>query len=91
MIRLRRPGFRDPDNEHSIYEYIALITGFQIGIQRGARSVFEKSQELKGRSEKLVKCHTLNSTQIFRETVPLIKPPLSWWDLAPRRMPICLC
>jgi hypothetical protein len=44
--------------------YIGLFVGFQIGIRRGARSIqmktgfvkhnfnFEKSQELKGRSEK---------------------------------------
>jgi hypothetical protein len=57
-----RSGYQDSDNEHSIY--IALLTGYQIGIREGARSVqmragfikrnfnFEKSQELKGRSEK---------------------------------------
>jgi hypothetical protein len=58
-----RPGFQVSDNERT--EYTALITGFQIGIRRGARPFqmrsgfmkqsynFNNSQELKGRSEKL--------------------------------------
>jgi hypothetical protein len=57
-----RSGYQLSSNEH--YVYTALITRFQIGIRRGVRSFqlrggfieesenFEKSQELKGRSDK---------------------------------------
>jgi hypothetical protein len=57
-----RPGNLESGNEHSIYK--KLLTGFQIGILQGAKSFqlrprfikqngnFEKSQNLKGRSEK---------------------------------------
>jgi hypothetical protein len=57
-----RPGNQESGNEHSIY--MKLLTGFQIGILLGAKSVklrprfikqnvkFKKSQDLKGRSEK---------------------------------------
>jgi hypothetical protein len=57
-----RSGFQECGNEPPVYT--ELLTGFQIGILRGAQSVqlitsfikgngnFEKSQDLKGRSEK---------------------------------------
>jgi hypothetical protein len=57
-----RPGNLESGNEQSIY--MKLLTGFQISILRGAKSVqsrprfikqnrkFKKSQDLKGRSEK---------------------------------------
>jgi hypothetical protein len=40
-----RPGFQDSNNEHSIYT--ALITGSQVGIQRGARSFQMRSGFMK--------------------------------------------
>jgi hypothetical protein len=57
-----RPGNQESGNEQSIYK--KLLTGFQIGILQGAKSVqlrsrfikqnvkFKKSQDLKGRLEK---------------------------------------
>jgi hypothetical protein len=57
-----RPGKLESGNERSLY--MKLLAGFQIGILQGAKSVqlrlsfikqngnFEKSQDLKGQSEK---------------------------------------
>jgi hypothetical protein len=51
-----RPGFQVSDNERP--EYTELITGFQIGIRRGARSGFMKLKlqqftEIKGPIRKI--------------------------------------